>query len=271
MAITKCVMIFKLTTNLSGASSAGSRVAGWSELWYVDKPTLPEAQAVFNRVCETRAALLPRGAQIAGQRYQVVNGASLTGKQRFNGGSGLPCAQPQKSLLVEVRSGTTGNIRHFTLRGIPDAWGVEGEFTATGAFWRDFETFARAIALGGFLFRGRDLVADTVRVGDITNRVLTTTAALPTVNVGDYIQLRRTYNASNKLVSGIFQVEDLTDDSHFTLRGFPSTSVVTLNGFANKYEIIYPPATGAFQVVRLVSRKVGRPTDQYVGRTTSNR
>ena len=264
----KCTMLLQLNTTPADLGVASGRIAGWSESWYYDG-TVAAAKTNFELLCRHRAGGLPTSAAVIGQRYQTIGGGSVTHNVRSPGNSGVTNDAPQMGVLCKMPGSGVANIRRMTFRGIPDAWITGGELNGAAGFNAWFNLMARRIAGDGWRFRGRDLARPTARIASIAARVLTLTDALA-FGVGDYLQLRDVRTTTGRSVSGLYQVEATTGATNATLRGFPATSTVELNGFASLNVIIYPTfaAAGEMQVVRSVVKKVGRPFDQYRGRSS---
>lgn len=264
----KCTALFNLGTVPADPAAATARIGGWSESWYFDG-TPEAARTNFERLCAFRAGLMPTTAAIIGQRYQVIGGGSATASRRFPGAAGIATDVPQMGLLCTFPGQGVANIRRLTLRGFPDGWVSGGELLPNFDFNAAFTLFALAVTSNAFRFRGRDLAAPSARIAGIAARVLTLTDPLVFI-VGDYLQLRDVRTTTGRSVSGRYQVEATTGPTNATLRGFPATSTVELNGFANKYTIIYPlmQPRPAISFSRIVVKKVGRPFGGYRGRSS---
>lgn len=274
----KCTMLFQLATNLDFPSLPSRRLAGWSESWYFPGSSIPSAIQFTNGIgpfgpialqglCPARAALLPPGAAIVGQRFQVVSptGPSQTLGQIFPGSEGEAADIPQQALLITVPSTNANNIRRSTLRGIPDARVVEGEFQNTPSFNGALNTFFNT--LGNFLFRGRDLSQSTVNIVSISPLgVVTCEANIPFL-VNDMVRVLRTRTADGDLVGGRFQVASVGPGSNvFTLLAWTPPEATT-GGRVRKDAIVYVAIDSTrIAVNRCVTRRVGRPFTQYRGR-----
>ena len=78
----KITFLFQLATNVSTPSAVARRIGGWSESWYSADATISAAITRVNatigdwgdNIIGSRAALLPTGASIVGQRFQIEIG-----------------------------------------------------------------------------------------------------------------------------------------------------------------------------------------------------
>jgi len=273
----KATMLFTQSTNKSGEQPAQVRVGGWSETWYCDD-TIANVRANFAAVCQVRARMLSNAAAIIGQRYQVLGSGSQTGVQVFPGRAGVPADVPQMGLMLTVPGKDVPNIRRFTLRGIPDAIVVEGEYSPTAAFSTALTQFFGALGRGGFAMRGRDRATPPTQVISVVPTVVagntfgTFTLGTPlTFAVGTKLKFVRTRDIYGRTVDGEFLVTTATDSTH---------GVVSLWDFGdvNGGEVrvsgapIFPEIeSSAFAVGRIVVRKVGRPFNQYRGKASAKR
>lgn len=274
----KCTALFQLATNVDFPNNAARRIAGWSESWYYPGNSIPNAITIFagqNLVlglsipgwCLYRAALLPGGASIIGQRYQVVNptGPSQTVGAVFPGSEGEPADIPQQALLIYCPALGSNNVRRSTLRGIPDARVIEGEYTPSQAFSTAVTSFFAF--LSNFQFRARDLSQPTFTILNITTLGVVTTEAPNTITAGQMVRVLRTRTADGDLVGGRFQVSGTgPGNTVFTLNGWTPAEATT-GGRVRVDAIAFPFINGGACVLgRTVTRRVGRPFTVYRGR-----
>jgi hypothetical protein len=284
----KCTALFQLATNVDFPNLPQRRIGGWSESWYVPGISIPTALQLFNGIsltstlsylgwCAYRAALLPPGALIVGQRFQVINptqppspGASQTLGQLFPGGWGEPADIPQQALLCSCASVGTNNIKRFTLRGIPDARVVEGEFQASGPYNQLLQAFFTS--LNGFLFRGRDLSQTTFNLVGITALGVATTVQAHNYTVGQIVRVLRSKTVDGDLIGGLFRVSAIGPDQFTFTMGNWSPAEATTGGRVRLEQITFPAVdvTRTF-FQRATTRRVGRPFTQYRGRRSVRR
>lgn len=270
----KCTFLLTLNTNTTGASLS-TRVGGWSESWYSDRAGVDNLPRDFNRLGRLRAALLPTGARIAGQRYQQVSpkGSSSTGAIVFPGTAGIACDVPSMALFYRARGQGVLNQRPLYIRGIPDARVVEGEYSPSDTYTRSLTAFFNALA--EWRFRGRSLVADAVPFLNITQSA---------PGVGSYVTtVAQTWAVDNivtvsgvlvdgRKVEGQFRVATVVTPQTGTFALWTAGSGTGGKGFfrSTLYPLVEPssldPNSG-----RVVTKKVGRPFGQYRGRASTRR
>jgi len=267
--------VYKLTMLIDyvsdpGGTGAGTRVGGWSESVYWDALG-PDTVTGFNTLCQKRAAMLPAGSSVIGQRYQQVDptvGGSSTGGFRYPspGGTGFERDIPQAAILMRIGATGFANKRPMYLRGIPDGQIVGGELRLEPP-WKD-AFLAYLTELAGWKFRGRDLTAPTVPIFSIDGTGNVVTEQPITLAVADMVRILRFRGGS--IINGRFPVETVTSTTVFKLRGWNGGSGT--GGKIRKDNYVYPVmARNQMAVSRIVVRKVGRPFFQYRGRRSKKR
>lgn len=277
----KCTALFQLSTNVDFPNLPAHRIGGWSESWYYIGSSIPNAIQAFASPgtalfpfswCAGRAALLPGGAAIIGQRYQQVApvGQSQTAGGIYPGSAGEAADIPQQALLCSIPAVGAGNIKRFTLRGIPDARIIEGEFQGTQSFTQSLNNFF--FVLGNFQFRARDLTQPTANIVSISAAGLVTCEAAATFNVNDMVRVLRTRTVDGDLLGGRFQVASVGPGNNvFTLANW-SPAEATTGGRVRRDSIVFLPADNTRAAAyRAVIRKVGRPFGAYRGRRSAKR
>lgn len=269
MATTKLTMMFQLQTQLN-SKAIGGRVAGWSESWYYPgEVSQAIAAAVGTRgLCQLRANMLPRTGAIVAQRYQVVDsvppGPSTTRYVNFPGGS-FETDIPNVAILVNVPGQGVRNVKKLILRGIPDQFMIDGEYTPDSVF--EPITFKFFAALAAWRFRGQDFNAAQKAINFISST--------GDVNMVDNVTFT---NGQKVTISG--NSDPLTGrkikTSTWTVLN-PSGKVFTARGWkqANSTDggqarlvspAFFQPVITDIEVERATVRKVGRPFDLYRGR-----
>lgn len=279
MPTVKCTMFMQLATNLSLPAEAQRRIGGWSETVYRTGGDVAGAIRALNGeerfagpdLCATRAQLLPTGAAIVGQRFQVIDpvGLAQSTSATFPGSSGLAADIPQMCLYCKVPAVGTPNIRKLFLRGIPDARVIEGEFQPL-AGWRGIVQ-RYFTSLSGFAFRARDLTAPAARIISITPEGLVTTEDPHPFAINNMLRILRSLAADGNFGGGRFQVQNLgSSNVTFQLRGWDGGA--TVGGTARLDRIIYPAFDGNSATIgRIIVKKVGRPFGGYRGRVSNKR
>lgn len=274
----KCTAFFQLATNVDFPNLPARRIGGWSESWYFSGSTIASAipfwvgQAFGLGLqsagwCGYRAAMLPGGCTIVGQRYQVVNptGPAQSTGLLFPGTAGEQADIPQQAVLIYCPGAGTNNVRRSTLRGVPDPRIVEGEFQPAPYFTTAINTFFSFLA--NFQFRCRDLSQPTFTILSITAAGLVTTETPHTITQGQMVRVLRTKTADGDLVGGRFQVASIgPNNNQLTLTAW--TPAEATSGGKIRIDAIAFVTVNASQCVlgRAVTRRVGRPFGQYRGR-----
>jgi hypothetical protein len=262
----KYTMLFKLTTNRS-SGSVGSHTGGWSESWYSSDPINTQGKQSFRSLCQARAALLSQGGQIIGQRYQNIDpvGRSVAEGIVFNGGQGA-CDVPQLSVFYTLPCAGVPNVRRITLRGVPDAVCVEGEYVPIPAFRNALQRFNDALVDLLWQCRCRNLTAEKVPIVSIdTNGTFKLSQPL-TFAPNDVVTVNRVKIPGATLTQQV-TIDSRVDAQNGKLFGWQNGA--TTGGTMQEKSIIYPTLLLATVTPRATIRKVGRPGDAYRGRASS--
>lgn len=274
MATWKYTMIFNSSTNVSGGS-VGQRTGGWSEgLYSANAPTAEIGagtyRSVFEELCSLRARLLPTGFAVVGQRYQQIDpiGGSATGGFNAPGSAGIQADVPQMALFLRLTAAETPNIKPLTLRGLPDARVVEGEYKPESTFTAALQAFVNKLNI--WRFKGRDLTQTPVAITSIdANGLATLDPGNPFVP-DDYVRVLRTTDINGDRQGGRFRVIAPITTSTVTLQGW---DLGECHGGKMRLDLTIYPLIGAqtANVLRVIVRKVGRPFGQYRGRASTRR
>lgn len=268
MVMTKCTLLIESRSANSQADATRSRIAGWSESWYDEGPFSETKRAYTISLAQKRAALLPTGSSVVGQRYQEVDpiGASSTGSRVFAGGAGLQADIPQMALLLRIPGVGVKNFRPFYLRGLPDARVNEGEYSPSSIYTNKLIQFL--LELEQWNFRGRNLAATTVPILTIDNAGVFQLEADSAIAVNDMVRVLRTNLATGGQFGGRFRVSAKPTARTGTLADW--TAGPAAGGRIRADSIIYPVVPGGLKpedvISRVVTRKVGRPFAGYSGR-----
>lgn len=269
----KSTMLFELVTN-DGEVGKPHRIAGWSESYYQNELTnFASNIQFFESLCQRRAALLPTGASIVGQRYQIVDpvGTSQTGDRLFPGGSNLAADYPGLAMFMRIPASGARNIGHVALRGIPDARCVLGEYSNFSETYNSaIVAFLSLLNSAIWRFKGRDLSQIAYPMIGIAANGTFTTEGNHTLNAGDMVRVLRTNDEDGNQVGGRFKI----------IAPVTATSGVLLNydlgettkGAIRKDLTVYPQYGTLAQVrPRIVARKVGRPFTGFRGRASKKK
>lgn len=265
--IVKCTMLFSLATNTSG-QSLGRRIGGWSESVYDNTDNINTTQRTFALLCQARAGMLPVGAAVIGQRYQIVNpvGGTTTTKRVFPG-TIAPADVPQMAAQFSCPGVGVPNVRLFTLRGMPDANVVEGEFKPTPEYLAAFNLFKNR--LRNWYFRGRALTNLEVPIVSISSAGVFVLGAALTFDELNKIRIFKAKETSfDTTISGLFTVLTKTSSTGGTFANWTHGNRV--DGTCRVDGVIYPQIQ-ALQAsdITVTVRKVGRPFNQYRGRASA--
>ena len=274
----KMTQFLQITTNVGAAAGVIQRIGGWSEGWYYPGTSIQGAIDAYTTeiagnpaLGPSRGALLPRGGQIVGQRFQQVNptGPSQSTAYRFNGEFANQSDVPQAALLLRVKALNANNVRLHILRGIPDAMIHEGEFQPSGAYLISLNRYISS--LGNWLFRGRDLTQPNTTIFAISTAGLVTTETPHGLAVNDLVLIQKTLDVNGNFVSGRFMVSTVGPGTNaLTLTSWGHGA--TTGGRIRKDGVVFPPVnSGQITVSRAVVKKVGRPFVQYRGRASRRR
>lgn len=268
---TKMTMIFQLSTNVSNPNATARRQGGWSETFYRIGAFTEEQRSDFIRLCLMRAQLLPSGASITGQRYQVVDptGASSTGSAVFPGAASLQADIPQMALLCHAPAVGARNQRRIEIRGIPDARVVEGEYSPSARFTTALQNFFTQLGL--FYFKGRDLSQAQLPIWHIDDAGLVTVTEPHTYTVGNLVRLLDVTNTSKDNVSGVYRISATTNSTQFTLMNWSGGSVNATGKVRLEGQTYFQIQSSGITISRIVTRKVGRPSVGYRGRVSTRR
>lgn len=276
MAI-KVVMIFEAVTGGGPLTGQRQRIAGWTEsLWWPsdDAAALRNAMEVgipgTQCMLQSRAFLLPPSASIQGYRFHVVgsNGRAQLRQVVYPGAyAGTTQDLPTVSALCTGFNSTSGKIRRWTIRGLPDEICVNGELVPWFMSTPEWTRYADAMAV--FAFRVSALTTLTGQNVFVTDAgVVTLTGASPFAN-GTQVQLRGARGPANQPISydGVI-VGVGPANTQFTVNNWANQIGVQAVGgtFTAKVDGYVTFDAGTIEAVKAVSRKVGRPFDLFRGR-----
>ena len=278
----KMTMLMQLATNVSDPTAVARRLGGWSESWYWEGASIQDLYIYMfggqigvgegiGGFCPARAALLPNGASMVGQRIQQVDpvGQSQSLSRNFPGTAAIAADVPQMALLCTIPGKNVKNIRRTILRGIPDARVVEGEFSPSNAFVAAVNLFFDA--LNNWRFRGVDLAQPNLPIITIDATGVIQMGALSAgFAVNDLVKVLRSHSAANDPVGGVFMVESIPSATSIKVRNW--TAGACTGGTVRKHAFVYPIVDGDnCSIGRIVTKRVGRPFTQYRGRRSKVR
>jgi len=276
----KVVVLFQQVTVPGYSNSAlglagRSHIAGWSEsMWYPSN----DAAALWRALTTgpvggvnwgylpVRADLMTANASIVGVR--LYEGGTGKGNFRAIAYPGLYAAGvsdiPQMSILAYI--GLTGSTRarRLTIRGVPDEMATGGEFTPTSAYATRLVTLGQALTGFGAVTKDDSAGLPLLTVSDAG--VCQLNGVPPTWAVGDGVTFRSVLTSYGARVGGTFACTAVVPASNqFTVAGWPHGACTGGNALIPAFSQ-KAFTSGSLAVSRLLTRKVGRPFEQYRGR-----
>lgn len=293
MAI-KVVMIFQQTTLFNPGTlvtpviapainyAGRQHLGGWSELVFWPTNSVKDCIDALTKGANGLQGLLPA-------RSGVLNGgASIVGVKLYQGGAGkgqtlavaypgnpiFPSDIPQMALLCKCGGQTTAAVRHWTLRGIPDSQVSQGEFAPGTLFITFLQVYFQSLA--NFAFQAIDTtLTKTVKINSITSagNLKTATLANP-FGVPSIVQISRTIDSDGVLQSLKSSISAPTAPGfQFLIDDWAGSGIgATTKGTAVQNTLgvfMFNPATAS--AARIITRRVGRPFEQYRGRRSKRR
>lgn len=276
----KCIMLFQEVTT-PGVSSpfigyAGrAHIAGWSEsVWWYETDAVSDAINALilgtggrPGLMPTRAALLAPAVSIVGVRlYSGGSGRGQFLSRQFPGSSPSLTEIPQMALLCKTSSTSGAVSRRFTLRGIPDEQVVGGEFSPSGLYQASLRDYF--LALFSFRFRAIDPSNPIYQVNNISAGGVVTLMVNNPYAIGNFLTFNRLNLASGSQVpaSGfITAVGPMANQFTVAPWALAATTGGTATMRGTGFFSMNPTYTSA---VRITTRRVGRPFEQYRGRAS---
>lgn len=276
----KVVVLFKDTTGVTFPTQ--TRVAGFSEsIWFGSDSVADCVNALkigagtVQGLLPSRAALLPSSASIVGYKlYQGGAGRGQSASVSYPGPGGQATDVPNIALLMKSISGTTGATRRWWVHAIPDQFVVDGAFVPNGTYLTALARYVQTLGLFQFF----SLPASPAN-SPIVN--LTQIPAVPPATANTAL-----VNVQNAAAFAANMAVTLSGmlDTNGNRRTF-SRTILSVNVGANQVVVpnwtegnmtggtmrqegtvasTFDPANTG--VVRIGTRKVGRPFDVYRGR-----
>lgn len=270
---------FTMLINAGTADAASNviRNGGFSESWYSDLTFGGSAlDRNWRALVDYRAALLPSNARVIGERLQQVDpvGPSRTYEVVRPGVNANQNDLPQMCLHWNMRSGGGANRRLVTLRGVPDARVVNGEYRSDPTYDAALQRYFGELE-ANWLMKGRVRTNEKLRVVGVTAPGVCTTVGDHGLEAGDAVIFLRTRNVNGVLTKGVFYVEQALTANTFSIAAWPviGNGVIT-KGFLRQHEeeyfsveiedaeVLHPDAA---------TRKVGSPFNRFRGKASAKR
>jgi len=277
--VIRATMIFAYTND-------AGRTGSWSESWYLNTSLSdPVMRNKFAALMADRALMLPVPGKINGQRFTQVNDAAFSSgaAQKSlayntvvpgvydNRGAGPQQDIPQLALQCRVQGTGVNNVKNYDIHGIPDGLVRGGVFIPDPQFNQGFSNWLQQLRNDSWGFRAIDLSQPKIGIASIGADGTYVTTANQDYAKGQYLQLLRVKDVNGKSVKGVFQIASVTNATTGVLLGWKG-QVVGQNGNLRRRNWIYPAcAPGTNEMVTVTTRKIGRPSKPYLGRSTARR
>lgn len=266
--MTKCTMLIQVGT--FGDTSSFTRSAGFSESWYTTQPFSTSLITAMVNLAQLRAALLPQTGTIVGFRFQDTDGitssASISQPVALPGTAGSVTDVPSIGVKVQLNStGGGANRKQMILRAVPDENIIAGSFKPVPAYRTALTNYLSELVSHPWQWKGRDLAQTSYPILTIDAAGLYQLAAASVIPDNTMVQVLRTTNSAERRKGGFYLNKVLTPLTG-TFLGWnhgPCTK-----GRFRAAGIVFPGPAGFVTppVGRAVSKKVGRPFEQYRGR-----
>jgi hypothetical protein len=295
MAI-KVVMVFQEITLLDvnggvnpvNAPSIGyvgkPHIGGWTEslIWGTDDVsslikalTLGTQTQFFNPpLLDSRAALLPSACSLVG--VKLYQGGAGKGRSLALARPGNPQYNtdiPQMALLMKSGGLNTTAVRRWTVRAIPDLMVVNGEFAPTPTYTILMQNYQTSLRQFGFF--GIDPVASkkvAIFKIDAAGNVTTKNGANPFA-VPSIVRISRAIsNTDGTFLSktDTIGLPDAGSGAQFKIANWTFGSATGGNAVQN-VSGFFAFDYNTMAAARIVTRRVGRPFEQYHGRRSKRR
>lgn len=291
MAI-KVVMLFQQSTNQVGPTATPSasapaigyilrlHLAGWTESvwWPSDDLTslIPALRTGFQGhagLLPARAGMLPFGCDIVGVR--LYQGGAGRGQSLGIGAPGAFATSediPQMAILFKGAPTTIAVTRRWVCRGVPDFQVNLGEFNPGATYVTAIQQYFDALANFGFYAWDPSVPKFNV-VNVSTVGVVAINGAFPPFALNQVVTIQQTVDSGGIRRSYTGQITALDPtNNRFTLGNPAWTFGVTTGGKVwARTKALFLFNSANCTAVRIVTRRVGRPFEQYRGRRSRRR
>lgn len=267
----KYTHLMAVTTGPTDRAAASPHSGGWSESHW-GTPSDNFLTFLQNSAVK-RANLLPSLCSVIGWRYETFDltgrvlrplGA-VSGRFQYPGISSQGLNLPQDALMISATAAGNPNATRFNLRALPDGVTVNGEYQPTPVFTTDLLDFLQYLKTRNYGFIGRNKTGSSAQVVSITGAVVVLNGPVGGVQ-GDYLRLNRVFTSNGTPVKGSFRIDTIGGNT-YTLSTAPGLNVTAPSGTA-RLDTLSFFNYGNLTPNRAVSRKVGRPFEQYRGRAS---
>lgn len=280
-------LIYKIKGTTTKQGGAVGRQGANTESFILNAGAWDNPQyRLATRLKDLRAALLPTGSSIYGSTFvqldalmQAPEIPSYTNDVIHPGAANLLIDQLDAAIKVTMHSKDRKHQKELKLGFIPDARVLTGEYHDADGYNAKLEAFLNELD-ANWCFRSLDQDADVVKVQLVGGTGLVTiSGAKPGTFVNDAkVRFLGARSAAGRSITGTYTMR-LTDDNVIRLVGWDSSpfggaSVELVSGelMLNKYIAAPYSWNGLANEVPMACRKkVGRPSDLFVGRRATKR
>jgi len=262
-------LVFNITTTPTVPIDAGAHSGGWTEGHWLSA-NVGATDARIDRLILMRKAMLPVGVRITGVKIALytISGNKLlpggTSAAKKVGVSSQPrtCDMPWVALEFSGSVAGAPNASRFTTRGMPDDQFKGGEYQPNDDFKGQVTAFRGQLIADAWGFVGRNLTLPTARVMSIANSQVVLDGSVGGARL-DFLKLNRVYDDNGNPVKGSFPIVSVVDNV-YTVSGTLPT-ITRPSGLARIDQVAFMAYAGV-TVGRVVTKKVGRPSESYRGR-----
>lgn len=247
-------------------ASTPRRTGGWSENFYLTKDTTTEALDTISEFVDLRCAMLPTTAKITALHAVNVSTPGPVGVREVDrGGFALTLTDiPQMALKVIARA-AGGYHRTIEFVCIPDARVVSGEYSPTPVFSLALYRVTQFIKNNSFQMRCQDRTKPKYDLVSISSSGVFSLQSAATFDVLTKFKLLRVKDQYGRAIKGNFVVSAKDSSTAGTFANWPTGLTVT-KGKIREVAIVYVEITDYKVPYKIGTRKVGKPSDLYVGR-----
>jgi hypothetical protein len=282
MADYKVVLIFQQTTtgdvsSIPNGYTPIGRTGGWSESYYDANTSLPYVLARLkgprpggpSPIAQARAQLLSSAGRLVMARiYEVGVGRGQPYALGFAGASGAQDV-PNIALLMATELTATPTVRRWTLRGIPDAQVVNGEFAPTSNFGYALRVYTESMletSVRGRVPQVKRPVFNISNAGLVTlNGVANPWIPNAIVTIQNAVTTEGLRRGGQYMISAVGPALN-----QFTLQGWQWGACTDGFAFQQAYAW-YPVGLNDTKAVRITTHKIGRPSVSFRGRKSKRR
>lgn len=251
---------------------------GWSENYYTFLTDVPQVRNAAIRIVNFRLQSMPSASRHVATRVSdvAIRGDALPLPSQGAGSAAWSATVDWgwTAILVRILTGFPGPTGKMFLRPgpetptgpeVPNRNVIPPAVIASLALWQSELT----APVSAWAIRGIAASQPTVAIKGFSltgNLGIVTTFEVHGVNPGDLFRIGRVKGAPNRCLNGVFRAETVptTDSIGFTIVA-GATQTIGSGGFLRGQRTVFVPISSS-TLIRIVSRKTGRPFGQPLGR-----